>query len=140
MSSYPNYFSQTRGVVGYPAAENETIVMQEAASRASELNWRYLTYRSAAGRPGGCCAGHAGDESRGHAPLSGSRIWTGEEAPVAVMRELVSMAFTRELGSQIGCIMMIRWQRWRSRGLALDRATVCQTATRAGNGKIGPWE
>lgn len=38
----PNYKSELVGVFGHPVAENPTIVMQEAAFRALDLNWRYL--------------------------------------------------------------------------------------------------
>jgi len=37
-----NYKSELVGVLGYPVAENPTIVMQEAAFRELGLNWRYL--------------------------------------------------------------------------------------------------
>jgi shikimate dehydrogenase len=39
----PSYLSHLVGVFGFPVAENPTIVMQEAAFRACDLNWRYLT-------------------------------------------------------------------------------------------------
>lgn len=38
-----SYRAELVGVFGYPVAENPTIVMQEAAFRALDLNWRYLT-------------------------------------------------------------------------------------------------
>ncbi|MDN5213055.1 shikimate dehydrogenase [Fulvivirgaceae bacterium BMA12] len=38
-----NYKSELVGVFGHPVAENPTIVMQEAAFRDLELDWRYLT-------------------------------------------------------------------------------------------------
>ncbi len=38
----PNYLAELVGVFGFPVAENPTGVMQEAAFRASDLNWRYL--------------------------------------------------------------------------------------------------
>ncbi len=37
-----NYKAELVGVLGYPVAENPTIVMQEAAFAALGLNWRYL--------------------------------------------------------------------------------------------------
>ncbi|WP_119069700.1 shikimate dehydrogenase [Aggregatilinea lenta] len=37
-----NYKAELVGVLGYPVAENPTGVMQEAAFRATGLNWRYL--------------------------------------------------------------------------------------------------
>lgn len=40
MISYPNYLSQLTGVFGHPVAENPTIVLQEAAFRVGESNWR----------------------------------------------------------------------------------------------------
>jgi shikimate dehydrogenase len=43
MAGTPNYKAELVGVFGYPVAENPTIVMQEAAFKACELNWRYLT-------------------------------------------------------------------------------------------------
>ncbi len=43
MSQSKNYLSELVGVFGYPVAENPTIVMQEAAFRAKNLDWRYLT-------------------------------------------------------------------------------------------------
>ncbi len=43
MSQEPNYKAELVGVFGHPVAENPTIVMQEAAFKALELNWRYLT-------------------------------------------------------------------------------------------------
>ncbi|RME97494.1 MAG: shikimate dehydrogenase [Chloroflexi bacterium] len=43
MSNEPNYKAELVGVFGHPVAENPTIVMQEAAFRALNLNWRYLT-------------------------------------------------------------------------------------------------
>jgi shikimate dehydrogenase len=43
MSKEPNYKAELVGVFGHPVAENPTIVMQEAAFRALDLNWRYLT-------------------------------------------------------------------------------------------------
>ncbi|PIE36204.1 shikimate dehydrogenase [candidate division KSB3 bacterium] len=43
MSQQANYKAELVGVFGHPVAENPTIVMQEAAFRACELNWRYLT-------------------------------------------------------------------------------------------------
>ncbi|MDN5202221.1 shikimate dehydrogenase [Fulvivirgaceae bacterium BMA10] len=38
-----NYKSELVGVLGFPVAENPTIVMQEAAFKDLGLNWRYLT-------------------------------------------------------------------------------------------------
>lgn len=43
MSQEPNYKADLVGVFGHPVAENPTIVMQEAAFQALNLNWRYLT-------------------------------------------------------------------------------------------------
>ena len=43
MSSEPNYKAELVGVFGHPVADNPTIVMQEAAFQALDLNWRYLT-------------------------------------------------------------------------------------------------
>jgi len=45
MNSYarPNYRAELVGVFGHPVDENPTIVMQEAAFHALNLNWRYLT-------------------------------------------------------------------------------------------------
>ncbi len=43
MSSNPNYKAELVGVLGYPVAENPTVVMQEAGFQALDLNWRYLT-------------------------------------------------------------------------------------------------
>ena len=43
MSETTSYLSELVGVFGYPVAENPTIVMQEAAFKAKNLNWRYLT-------------------------------------------------------------------------------------------------
>lgn len=43
MSSNPNYKAELVGVFGHPVAENPTVVMQEAAFQALNLNWRYLT-------------------------------------------------------------------------------------------------
>jgi shikimate dehydrogenase len=43
MKKNPNYKAELVGVFGHPVAENPTIVMQEAAFQALELNWRYLT-------------------------------------------------------------------------------------------------
>jgi shikimate dehydrogenase len=43
MSQEPNYKAELVGVFGHPVAENPTIVMQEAAFQALNLNWRYLT-------------------------------------------------------------------------------------------------
>lgn len=43
MSQEPNYKAELVGVFGHPVAENPTIVLQEAAFRAMNLNWRYLT-------------------------------------------------------------------------------------------------
>ncbi|MDP4181892.1 MAG: shikimate dehydrogenase [Bacillota bacterium] len=41
--SEKNYKSELVGVLGCPVAENPTIVMQEAAFKALDLNYRYLT-------------------------------------------------------------------------------------------------
>jgi len=38
-----NYKAELVGVFGHPVAENPTMVMQEAAFQALNLNWRYLT-------------------------------------------------------------------------------------------------
>lgn len=38
-----NYKDELVGVFGHPVAENPTIVMQEAAFKSMNLNWRYLT-------------------------------------------------------------------------------------------------
>ena len=38
-----NYKAELVGVFGHPVSENPTIVMQEAAFNALNLNWRYLT-------------------------------------------------------------------------------------------------
>jgi shikimate dehydrogenase len=43
MSPNPNYKAELVGVLGYPVAENPTVVMQEAGFQALDLNWRYLT-------------------------------------------------------------------------------------------------
>ena len=43
MTQAANYKAELVGVFGHPVAENPTIVMQEAAFRALNLNWRYLT-------------------------------------------------------------------------------------------------
>ena len=42
-SARPNYRAELVGVFGHPVDENPTIVMQEAAFHALNLNWRYLT-------------------------------------------------------------------------------------------------
>ena len=42
MPEETNYKAELVGVFGYPVAENPTIVMQEAAFAALDLNWRYL--------------------------------------------------------------------------------------------------
>jgi shikimate dehydrogenase len=38
-----NYKEELIGVFGHPVAENPTVVMHEAAFKALDLNWRYLT-------------------------------------------------------------------------------------------------
>lgn len=38
-----NYKAELVGVFGHPVSENPTVVMQEAAFKAMNLNWRYLT-------------------------------------------------------------------------------------------------
>jgi shikimate dehydrogenase len=43
MAKSGNYKAELVGVFGHPVAENPTIVMQEAAFEALDLNWRYLT-------------------------------------------------------------------------------------------------
>lgn len=43
MTEETNYKAELVGVFGHPVAENPTIVMQEAAFQALNLNWRYLT-------------------------------------------------------------------------------------------------
>jgi shikimate dehydrogenase len=43
MSTTPNYKAELVGVFGHPVSENPTVVMQEAAFKALNLNWRYLT-------------------------------------------------------------------------------------------------
>ena len=43
MTQAANYKAELVGVFGHPVAENPTIVMQEAAFKALNLNWRYLT-------------------------------------------------------------------------------------------------
>lgn len=43
MSKEANYKAELVGVFGHPVAENPTILMQEAAFHALNLNWRYLT-------------------------------------------------------------------------------------------------
>lgn len=43
MAEEVNYKAELVGVFGFPVAENPTIVMQEAAFQALNLNWRYLT-------------------------------------------------------------------------------------------------
>jgi shikimate dehydrogenase len=43
MSTSPNYKAELVGVFGHPVSENPTVVMQEAAFHALNLNWRYLT-------------------------------------------------------------------------------------------------
>ncbi len=43
MPSSPNYKAELVGVFGHPVSENPTVVMQEAAFHALNLNWRYLT-------------------------------------------------------------------------------------------------
>jgi len=43
MADGVSYEAEVEGVFGFPVAENPTIVMQEAAFRALNLNWRYLT-------------------------------------------------------------------------------------------------
>lgn len=43
MAQQGNYKAELVGVFGHPVAENPTIVMQEAAFQACQLNWRYLT-------------------------------------------------------------------------------------------------
>jgi shikimate dehydrogenase len=43
MTQEANYKAELVGVFGHPVAENPTIVMQEAAFQALNLNWRYLT-------------------------------------------------------------------------------------------------
>lgn len=44
MSTPASYKAELVGVFGYPVAENPTVVMQEAAFRACNLNWRYLNF------------------------------------------------------------------------------------------------
>jgi shikimate dehydrogenase len=43
MAEEVSYKAELVGVFGFPVAENPTIVMQEAAFQALNLNWRYLT-------------------------------------------------------------------------------------------------
>ena len=43
MTEAKNYKAELVGVFGHPVAENPTIIMQEAAFEATNLNWRYLT-------------------------------------------------------------------------------------------------
>lgn len=43
MSVKPNFKAELVGVFGHPVAENPTGVMQEAAFRKCNINWRYLT-------------------------------------------------------------------------------------------------
>jgi shikimate dehydrogenase len=43
MAAAINYKAELVGVFGHPVAENPTMVMQEAAFAALDLNWRYLT-------------------------------------------------------------------------------------------------
>jgi shikimate dehydrogenase len=43
MAESINYKDELVGVFGHPVAENPTVVMQEAAFKATGLNWRYLT-------------------------------------------------------------------------------------------------
>ncbi len=43
MGQQGNYKAELVGVFGHPVAENPTIVMQEAAFKTCQLNWRYLT-------------------------------------------------------------------------------------------------
>lgn len=43
MTQEANYKAELVGVFGHPVAENPTIVMQEAAFQALNLDWRYLT-------------------------------------------------------------------------------------------------
>lgn len=43
MAEPVNYKAELVGVFGHPVAENPTVVMQEAAFKATGLNWRYLT-------------------------------------------------------------------------------------------------
>lgn len=43
MEMQKSYKLELAGVFGYPVAENPTVVMMEAAFRAEELPWRYLT-------------------------------------------------------------------------------------------------
>lgn len=43
MSTNPNYKAELVGVFGHPVSENPTVVIQEAAFQALNLNWRYLT-------------------------------------------------------------------------------------------------
>lgn len=43
MTQEANYKAELVGVFGHPVAENPTIIMQEAAFKALNLNWRYLT-------------------------------------------------------------------------------------------------
>jgi shikimate dehydrogenase len=43
MTEEVSYKAELVGVFGIPVAENPTVVMQEAAFRALNLNWRYLT-------------------------------------------------------------------------------------------------
>ncbi len=43
MSPQVSYKAELVGVLGHPVAENPTIVMQEAAFQALNLDWRYLT-------------------------------------------------------------------------------------------------
>lgn len=42
-TSSHSYQAELVGVFGFPVAENPTIIMQEAAFQACDLNWRYLT-------------------------------------------------------------------------------------------------
>ncbi len=42
MEKIPTYKAELVGVFGHPVAENPTIVLQEAAFRKLNLNWRYL--------------------------------------------------------------------------------------------------
>lgn len=43
MSMQKQYLEQLTGVFGYPAAENPTVVIQQAAFKELHLQWRYLT-------------------------------------------------------------------------------------------------
>ncbi len=98
MSRASSYRAELVGAFGDPIAENPTIVLQEAAFRALDLNWRYLTIEV-----------HAADLA---AAMAGMRAMNFRGINLTIPHKVEVMRYLDEIAPDAGLIGAVNTVRW----------------------------